>query len=124
MWDFFIYQLLLQLVFDTQEQASTEYQNSIRKIARWVNKLIGKLDLTPSDSALALLLVATLQRKARRQALSPLLALALNPTTPSQHACCPLDGVHVPSVLIFILLSSECRRQLNKSPTNMQSLLS
>ncbi len=49
-----------------QEQATTEYQNSIRRIARWVNKVIGKLDLTPSDSALALVLVATLQRKARR----------------------------------------------------------
>ena len=49
-----------------QEQASREYQNSIRRIARWVNKVIGKLDLTPSDSALALVLVATLQRKARR----------------------------------------------------------
>ena len=49
-----------------QEQASKEYQNSIRRIARWVNKVIGKLDLTPSDSALALVLVATLQRRARR----------------------------------------------------------
>lgn len=56
-----------------QEKSTGEYQNSLRRIARWVTKIIGKLDLTPSDSALALVLVATLQRKARRCALLPLL---------------------------------------------------
>lgn len=54
------------LLLSLQAQASREYQNSLRKIARWVHKVVGKLDLTPSDSALALVLVAALQRKARR----------------------------------------------------------
>ena len=53
-----------------QEKASKEYQSSLRRIARWVSKVIGKLDLTPSDSALALVLVATLQRKFRRWSLA------------------------------------------------------
>ena len=39
---------------------------SLRKIAKWVTRLLGTADLTPSDSALALVLVATLQRQARR----------------------------------------------------------
>lgn len=39
---------------------------SLRKIAKWVTRLLGTADLTPSDSAVALVLVATLQRQARR----------------------------------------------------------
>jgi len=56
----------LKIQLPPQDKASEEYHNSLRRIARWVNKVIGKLDLTPSDSALALVLVATLQRRARR----------------------------------------------------------
>lgn len=41
-------------------------QRSLRRIARWVTRLLGRADLTPSDTALALVLVATLQRQARR----------------------------------------------------------
>ncbi|BDA50748.1 probable Sn1-specific diacylglycerol lipase alpha at N-terminal half [Coccomyxa sp. Obi] len=42
-------------------------QRSLRRIARWVTRLLGHADLTPSDTALALVLVATLQRQARRE---------------------------------------------------------
>ena len=41
-------------------------QKSLRRIARWVTRLIGHVDLTPSDVTLALVLVATLQRRRRR----------------------------------------------------------
>eukprot|EP00891_Asterochloris_glomerata_P004386 jgi/Astpho2/4386/Aster-x0628 len=42
-------------------------QKSLRRIARWVTRLIGHVDLTPSDVTLALVLVATLQRRRRRE---------------------------------------------------------
>ena len=41
-------------------------RNSLRRIARWVTGLIGHADLTPSDSAIALVLAATLQRQCRK----------------------------------------------------------
>jgi hypothetical protein len=43
-------------------------RNSLRRIARWVTGLLGHADLTPSDSAIALVLTATLQRQCRRRA--------------------------------------------------------
>ncbi|EIE20387.1 alpha/beta-hydrolase [Coccomyxa subellipsoidea C-169] len=47
--------------------ADEERQRSLRRIARWVTRLLGRADLTPSDTALSLILVATLQRQARRE---------------------------------------------------------
>ncbi|KAK9823352.1 hypothetical protein WJX72_002122 [[Myrmecia] bisecta] len=47
--------------------SSESKQDSLRKITRWLAKLIGHLDLTPSDFGLALIMVATLQRKRRRE---------------------------------------------------------
>ena len=41
-------------------------RRTLRRIARWVTRLLGRADLTPSDTALALMLVAALQRAARR----------------------------------------------------------
>ena len=43
-------------------------RNSLRRIARWVTGLLGRADLTPSDTAIALVLTATLQRQCRRRA--------------------------------------------------------
>ena len=49
------------------EQAEDEQRRrSLRRIAKWVTRLLGTADLTPSDSAVALVLVATLQRQARK----------------------------------------------------------
>ena len=49
------------------EQAEDEQRRrSLRRIAKWVTRLLGTADLTPSDSAVALVLIATLQRKARK----------------------------------------------------------
>jgi hypothetical protein len=41
-------------------------QRTLRRISRWVTRLLQNADLTPSDAALALVLVATMQRQARR----------------------------------------------------------
>jgi hypothetical protein len=41
-------------------------QRTLRRISRWVTRLLDKADLTPSDAAMSLVLVATLQRRARR----------------------------------------------------------
>ena len=41
-------------------------RRTLRRISRWVTGLIGHADLTPSDAAMAMILVATLQRRARR----------------------------------------------------------
>ena len=50
-----------------QQQAEDEQRRrSLRRIAKWVTRLLGTADLTPSDSAVALVLVATLQRQARK----------------------------------------------------------
>lgn len=41
-------------------------QRTLRRISRWVTRLLSNADLTPSDAAMALVLVATLQRQARK----------------------------------------------------------
>ena len=57
---------LMQALRPTLLQLERRNARSVRRIARWVTGLLGPLDLTPSDSALALVLVAALQRKRRR----------------------------------------------------------
>ena len=60
-------------------------RNSLRRIARWVTGLLGHADLTPSDTAIALVLTATLQRQCRRRA--PLHACA-RPSRPCSRRAC------------------------------------
>ena len=50
----------------TWVQIEARNAKSVRRIAKWVTGLMEPLDLTPSDSAMALVLVAALQRKRRR----------------------------------------------------------
>ena len=83
-------------------QMEARNAKSVRRIAKWVTGLMEPLDLTPSDSAVALVLVAALQRKRRRcpaPACMPdvwsLLRLArpyrgscLTVTSPSKHVAC------------------------------------
>ena len=54
---------------DKQDKVQQQRRNSLRRIARWVTGLLGHADLTPSDTAIALVLTATLQRQCRRRAL-------------------------------------------------------
>ncbi len=58
---------LMPLLHAGNQQAEDEQRRrSQRRIAKWVTRLLGTADLTPSDSAVALVLVATLQRQARK----------------------------------------------------------
>lgn len=59
---------------DKEDKVQQQRRNSLRRIARWVTGLIGHADLTPSDSAIALVLAATLQRQCRKCTPAPRLA--------------------------------------------------
>ena len=59
-------------------------QRTLRRISWWVTCLLSTDDLTPSDAAMALIPVTTLQRQARKRAVSfPLSLFYLDPGTPA-----------------------------------------
>ncbi|KAK9827307.1 hypothetical protein WJX81_002709 [Elliptochloris bilobata] len=86
---------------DKEDTVQQQRRNSLRRIARWVTGLLGHADLTPSDTAIALVLTATLQRQCRRERIIQTL-----------RAACEEGGEVAPSPAVSLLERASTIRAL------------